>query len=96
MEFKGTGGEWKIGKKLKRGYKFLDAEGSGDQVSWESFCRVVTHVDGQEDEEGVANLKLIAAAPKLLEACIEAYKYMDDGDEPIRGEIKKAIEKALK
>ena len=46
------------------GYKFLSGQ------EWRSFCRVVIRFEGSSSDfpEGLANLRLISAAPDLLNA----------------------------
>jgi len=48
------------------------------------------------EEEATANAKLIAAAPELLEACIEAEKHHQGLHSEIGGILRSAIEKATK
>jgi len=62
-----TKGEWKIGKikhsksNGKGGYIYIDSE------EWYALARAAFTPGGVEN--GMANAKLIAAAPELLEAC---------------------------
>lgn len=72
-----TPGPWEVQREDKR----LD---SGDVVEWlwvgpvkwqTRVCRVVCY-DGEQDEQR-ANARLIAAAPDLLEALIEALPYVE-------------------
>ena len=66
METKFSKGEWKLSNhRTKKGYYAkIDAPGWGD------FARVVVRMTGEESDsgEGVANAKLIAAAPDMFEA----------------------------
>lgn len=41
-----------------------------------------------------ANAKAISAVPEMIDALMEAYRYMDDGDGFVRDDIKKALIKA--
>ena len=76
---KHTPGPWLIGKRSSGGYSLINADG------WESLARVVTVMedDNRPCAEGVANARLIAAAPDLLEALKELSRsfigtYSDD------------------
>ena len=44
--------------------------------------------------DNYANAKAISAVPEMIDALIEAYNYMDSGDDPIREEINQALTKA--
>jgi len=63
-EFKGTKGEWTISKS-RNGHALI----SGDD--WEDFCKIYRITDGGDfDKSGemqLANAKLIACAPEMLE-----------------------------
>lgn len=63
METKHTKGEWKIDPYNK--YSIIDSTTSG-------FEALVAQANGKKEEERIANAKLIAAAPELLEALIES------------------------
>ena len=76
---KHTSGPWTIYRKT-RTYAFIRG------VGWDGFARVVKRLDGDDEDspEGMANARLIAAAPDLLEALddmLETYgdKYDDEG-----------------
>jgi hypothetical protein len=58
MEFKGTKGEWSVEQEL--GYD-CDVIYEGGEICWLGLSDVI-------DEEKIANAKLIAAAPELLNA----------------------------
>ena len=64
MKFKGTE-KWVLGRK-KGSYQYISGE------HWEDFARVVVKIKGTNytSSLGEANLKLIIAAPELLEALI--------------------------
>jgi hypothetical protein len=91
MEFKGTKGEWIVEKEL--GYD-CDVIYKGGEICWLGLSDVI-------DEEKVANAKLIAAAPELLEACVmalEAVKELHEHQEGWHEEqsfLEAAINKAL-
>lgn len=102
-EFKGTKSPWSIEKGKKNGYKI-----SGK--SWGSFCKVhelnqkfSSDLIIESNKESKANAKLIAAAPELLKACVNALEsfelFVKDGyimDNTISHNlIKEAINKAL-
>ena len=87
MEFKGTKGEWKV--KRERGYDIDITNRDGD-ICWLGLSEFI-------DETKLANAKLIAAAPELLEAlqtCLRRIK--NESHEPFAIiEAQKAINKAL-
>lgn len=89
MEFKGTKGRWKANNEESyyNGYKDTFKVNYG--VDGECVCEVV---------HGFDNAKLIAAAPELLEACIEFVRKCDDGEaKSVRSykQMSEAIKKAL-
>lgn len=45
---------------------------------WGSLARVIVRMDGdvEDSPEGMANARLIAAAPDLLEACLRALPFL--------------------
>lgn len=47
--------------------------------------RVANVIDANDDPQNVANARLIAAAPALLEALIEAEEYFDDRADVVDG-----------
>lgn len=65
METKHTKGEWNF-KLSKKGNKFIITG-----FNWVNFCKIYAHAEGKYKQEALANAKLIAAAPDLLEALIE-------------------------
>lgn len=104
MEFKGTKGEWNINyiSEIPIG---VDAEIEKTElgVYSKNVCEIILPETDEEwekeAEESIANLKLIAASPELLEACKIAVKaYQELGLEPDQNCYKqalKAINKAL-
>lgn len=63
-ESKHTPGPWAIGGLDRRGFREIDSE-SADR-SWYGFAEVAVMLDGAPSEEGLANARLIAAAPDML------------------------------
>lgn len=63
MKTKHTKGEWFV-------------SGGSQIVSMPSQCKITNHVSGRNEEESEANIKLISAAPELLEAAIISLKHM--------------------
>jgi len=93
MKFKGTQ-KWVLSRK-KGSYQYISGE------DWKDFARVVVQMKGANytSSLGEANLKLIIAAPNLLNACKNAIKELEliNGSKEIAIlELEKAIEKALK
>lgn len=89
---KHTPGPWLIGKRSPGGYSLINADG------WQSLARVVTVMEGDNRPfaEGVANARLIAAAPDLLEALKELLDQDEHGEDEIwvRNKARAAIAKA--
>lgn len=89
-EFKGTKGKWGLHPHasacvcLKDGRIIANCGGYRNSVEFE-----------RTDAENEANARLIAAAPELLNACIEALKYVS-AEEPAYDTLHAAIDKALK
>ena len=89
-EFKGTKGKWTLHPHasacvcLKGGRIIANCGGYCNSIEFE---RIVA--------ENEANAKLIVAAPELLNACIEALKYVS-AEEPAYDTLHAAIDKALK
>lgn len=89
LEFKGTKGEWDL-------TKFRNVYGDGKMI-----CATQSNFT---EEEEIANAKLIAAAPDLLQIVLRLKKEyeeipedtLSDGALKFKKEIEKAIEKALK
>ena len=90
MEFKGTE-KWVLGR-IDKSYQYINGEG------WEDFARVVVKMKGASytSSIGEANVKLIAAAPELLEALMNIENDNNSIPESIWEMRNKAIEKALK
>lgn len=67
-----TPGPWKLVPAKNPSYNLVCAE------RWHKLARVVVRMmgHGSDSEEGVANARLIAAAPELLEAAEKALQYM--------------------
>jgi hypothetical protein len=102
MEFKGTKGDWKLSSsKSNESYR---------KITKSDFPVLAINVDGHNghimtfgdnDKIHKANAKLIAAAPKLLEACLmalEAVKELHEHQEGWHEEqsfLEAAINKAL-
>ena len=91
---KHTPGPWIM---TRRGEHYHDIHGR----RWEELARVVTKTDGaiKDSAEGMANAKLIAAAPELLEALkhLEGFlsnKGYSEHDPLVRGMARQAIAKA--
>jgi len=92
MEFKGSK-KWVLSRK-KGSYQYISGE------NWEDFARVVVKIKGDNGASiaGEKNLKLIIAAPNLLNACFMAREELEFGGdwETAKKVINEAIEKALK
>lgn len=83
-----TPGPW-IASSEGFGWANIDAPNEGS--SWHQLAKVAVKIDRKPSEEGMANARLIAAAPDLfakLEACEKhlenLYGNTADGDEPNR------------
>lgn len=95
-EFKGTEGPWEF-KRTGKGHFLISG------IGWEDFAKVYTITDGGDfdgklADEAKANAKLIAAAPDLLEACMEFVRKVECGEAKSKrsyAQMKQAIEKAL-
>jgi len=85
METKHTPGPWKLGRKSKHGYyQYI----GGD--SWDEMIKVCVAIETIEEtklvsDEGIANAKLIAAAPELLASLLLAKKLI--GNFRIKNEV---------
>lgn len=71
---------------------------SGD---WFKFAKVIVFVQGNPDEQGKANARLIAASPDLLEACqafVDRYEYLAKlwGEEGVSRGVADKIRAAIK
>ena len=67
---------WSIGRSEIEGHVGISREGLAREGGWSQFASVVTRMEGAllDDPVGVANARLIAAAPELYEAlagCVE-------------------------
>lgn len=74
-EFKGTKGDWSVD-----GFDLTSVIVSVNEVGWKHLCRCnYGYVEPESHfEENTANAHLIAAAPDLLDACIEALDLLDN------------------
>ena len=97
LQFKGTQGEWKFEctSEVESGLDIFIHKGD-QEVAWVYRSSIRTSI-----EQGLANAKLIAAAPELLEALqilfkstYPNYKTVDDSTHPANLALK-AINKAL-
>lgn len=92
METKHTKGEWKVTTN-----EYNDVAPLFIQCKSSILADVHKNINNQQ--ESIANAKLIAAAPELLEACIIALKYFNGFDSPEQNEaafhaLNNAIKKA--
>ena len=79
MKIKHTPGEWLLHENLR---SINSEENLSIADVWYNNTTMVT------EEEGLANAKLIAASPNLLEACEIAYKICDKLQYPTENELK--------
>lgn len=87
LEFKGTKGNWEINPKASRNVR---CEGL-------TIANCSSGQNGENEEEEIANAKLIAAAPDLLEALKDLVRYCEENNVGAELELSySAIEKALK
>lgn len=93
LEFKGTKGSWKLGGNTLDGILVSVRHPQNRDV-----CTVWKYDDSfLENQEALANAKLIASAPDLLEALQEVRKHMNAYiPEKVFYLVDQAIEKALK
>ena len=93
LEFKGTKGSWKLGGNTLDGILVSVRHPQNRDV-----CTVWKYDDSfLENQEALANAKLIASAPDLLEALQEVRKHMNAYiPEKVFDLVDQAIEKALK
>lgn len=92
--FKGDTGQWKIGESSRNNYGVEYYEVNSDNV--EGICDV--YICELSQEESLANLNLIVAAPELLEALNDMLweaKNWPDMTMQTMAKAKKAIDKAL-
>lgn len=83
MEKKFSKGEWS--RKTTKEYSDIYCNGTTIATYW-------NHMRNEEELE--ANAKLAAAAPDLLEACIEALKHHQGAHSEIGHKLRDAIKKA--
>lgn len=101
MEFKGTKGDWKFNDVSMSGKPHYNVIGTA--LGGKFKIANVPWVDGDraDIEEALANAKLIAAAPELLEALQDMVSFFDKNvkynkeDQHIYLNAKSAISKAL-
>jgi hypothetical protein len=87
-ENKHTPGPWSISRKSPHSHRaWIGA------VGWGKFARVVVRMDGsaRDCEDGLANARLIAAAPDLLEACEAALAAFDGSNIRLASEYVGAV-----
>jgi len=94
METKYTNGQWKFKTHDELVNSLPTTEVSTDFNDGKTPCEWIAKVRGNNLEEREANAKLMAAAPELLEACIEALKHHQGGHSEIGFKLKEAIKKA--
>ena len=97
--FKGTQGTW-IAKPNSAFYQVnndCDYNNGSKSMSISVGLNLIDEeIEGLSlTEENEANAKLIAAAPELLKACIEAEKQHQEGHSALGWLLRTAIEKAL-
>jgi hypothetical protein len=92
-EVKHTPGPWRIAQEefglYMVGHTPINTMKPHGRLQWDGLAQVATIVDGNENHEGVANARLIATAPELLEvleAIIEQSNRIDrdSGGKPYR------------
>jgi hypothetical protein len=103
-EFKGTPGPWKIihgGFVADDGFCVGSDNAAASRIKNVAECWPCTIIDQQHREELLANARLIAAAPSLLDACYQALEWVES-DEATHGRqygtgnaMRAAIAKAL-
>lgn len=71
-------------------------DGAFDQPLIKSDHVVIGRVHGMEDRQHEANAKLIAAAPELLEACLNSFKTFHSIGCTMEAEIMQQLESAIK
>jgi hypothetical protein len=93
-ETKWTPGEWAVE---------IEMMGHGGDDQWITISSgetiiatyKTTYVEYPEDAENEANARLIAAAPELYEALLEARAYVPEHHGPITHKINSALAKAI-
>ena len=81
MNAKHTPGPWALGSISRTGMQSIDGR-SNEGIYWEAFTEVAVRLDGIPCSEGMANARLIAAAPELLDCLIHLTErdWFKDGD----------------
>jgi hypothetical protein len=90
MTDKWTAGEWKVGIGEIDNQNYLVVTNHKHKVGELSEMVCVISTEKEINDQDIANARLIAAAPDMIEALISAYK--GDIDEP--SQLKSVIEKA--
>lgn len=78
MEFKGTGGKWKVNpthNENEHGAQMINI----DTDEYYSIISVYYAPEGNDMEEAEANAKLIASAPLLLQKLIDIHWLIENG-----------------
>lgn len=93
-EFKGTPGPWEVAG------PYCDAVGAEFDSAWyKAICHRPERTGGKLADEYNANMRLIAAAPELLEALQETIHevghWLSTQNPELKGKIESAINKAL-
>jgi len=99
MEFKGTKGRWQVKhSESKTAFNVVGTVLGGRykiaRCPYLQSEKLVDITNSLEKKEAKANARLIAAAPELLDACIEALKFVDV-EEPAFDVLQAAINKAI-
>lgn len=97
-EFKGTPGPWEANERIGISAAITHANPAGIGVPAPTIARVIIRYSALE--QGQANLKLIAAAPELLDCLMKVTEYLDnvavyEDAQPVINSAQAAINKAL-
>ncbi len=93
-EFKGTPGPWEANERIGISAAITHRNPAAIGVPGPTLARVIIRYSALE--QGQANLKVIAAAPELLEALIECLPWVNSGlSRNIHEKARAAINKAL-
>ena len=104
MEFKGTKGDWRfynlkididIELEDDRNINIVCVDDDKD-FKGHPWCIAKVFKDVSNKDDGIANAKLIAAAPELLAILIRIKEEHGLGEKDLEQEMNAAIEKALK